>query len=251
MIFLANKSSVFLSLILTSSLALAVNDQTFDHSELVRNTERVLKLAQPEFEKAIGKLSSQEKLALKKIAFNKEADLQIRWKALVLGARLLGKDMQSDIVQASNSNEWFMRSASMMAASELSPQDAAQMARKLIKDKALVVRSAAVDVLGASSEASDRQLLWNVIRDPINMRKGQSLWVRSQALQFLAKKPHKKETARFIEMLKESDLELQAIAIQGLEKTSDFQFGTSNESIQDHKQRWLNWWEMSGKTKAL
>lgn len=219
--------------------------------QAIRSTEQLLQLGKPELEKIVSQLNLEQKLALKKIAFNEGMDLKVRWRALILAAQLLGKEMRTDIAQASKSNDWFMRSAAMMAANEVSPDEAAILARKLIHDRALVVRSAAVDILGATGESSDRRLLWNIIRDPLNMRKGQSLWIRSQALQILAKTPLKVELPQFISMLNESDIELQAIAIHGLERASDFQFGSAQESIEDHRRRWLNWWETTGKTKSF
>jgi hypothetical protein len=229
----------------------AAKDSNLTDDVVIKDTEQLLKLAKPEIEKLIGKLTLEQKLALKKIAFSVDSDLQVRWRALVLATRLLGSEMRNEIAIASKSNDWFMRSAAMMAANELSIDEAARLARKLVADKALVVRSAAVDILGSSGELSDRQILWNIIRDPANMRKGQSLWIRSQALQILAKSPQKKEVENFVSLLKENDLELQAISIHALEKVSDFQFGSSQESIEEHRKRWLNWWDVKGKSKSL
>lgn len=238
----------FFSWALTSFAAKEVSSLD---SEIMKDTERLLKLARPELEKLSSKLTPEQKNALKSIAFNKDSDLQVRWRALVLAARLMGEEMRSDITAASKSSDWFMRSASMMAAAELSSEEAATLARRLVNDKALVVRSAAVDILGHTGEGTDRRLLWKIIDDPINVRKGQSLWIRSQALQILARSPKKNEVSEFVRLLRESDLELQAISIHALEKATDFQFGSSQESIQDHRKRWLNWWDVTGKTKSL
>jgi len=219
--------------------------------KVIKDTENTLRLSKTELEKIADKLTTEQKLALRKIAFRNDSDLQVRWRALVLAARLMGSQIKEDITSASKSNDWFMRSASMMAANEISHDEGALLARRLVNDKALVVRSAAVDILGQTGEGSDRVLLWNIIRDPINVRKGQSLWIRSQALQLLSRSPQKKEISNFISLLKENDLELQAIAIQALEKVSDFQFGSSQDSIEHHRKRWISWWELSGKTKSF
>lgn len=220
-------------------------------STILKETEQILRLSKAELEKVSLNFTEEQKVALRKIAFNGDSELQVRWRALILAARLLGAKVKVDIDLASRSQEWFMRSAAMMAASEISNEEGALLARKLVHDKALVVRSAAVDILGATGELTDRSLLWKIIRDPINVRKGQSLWIRSQALQLLAKSPLKKEVPHYILLLKENDIELQAIAIQALEKASDFQFGTGQDSIAEHKKRWLQWWDLSGKTKSL
>ena len=219
--------------------------------KVIKDTENKLRLSKTELEKVATKLTSEQKSALRKIAFRTDSDLQVRWRALVLAARLLGSEIKGDIASASKSTDWFMRSASMMAANEISSDEGAALARRLVNDKALVVRSAAVDILGQTGEITDRSLLWNIIKDPINMRKGQSLWIRSQALQLLARSPQKKEVSHFISLLKQNDLELQAISIQALEKVSDFQFGSSQDSIEEHRKRWISWWELSGKTKSF
>lgn len=230
-----------------ASASASANTPKEDYSGL----ELILKTSKDELEKMGGNLSLDQKLALKKIAFNNDSELQVRWRALVLAAKLLGSEAETEIIAAAKSQDWFMRSASMVAANEISPTKAAELARKLVKDKALVVRSAAVDVLGGTGEASDRVLLWKIIKDPINVRRGQSLWVRSQALQILAKSPQKTEVGEFVALLKESDLELQAISIHALEKASQFQFGSESDSIEDHKNRWLNWWELNHKSKSI
>lgn len=219
--------------------------------KVIKETENTLRLSRSELEKVANNLTLEQKSALRKIAFRSDSDLQVRWRALVLAARLMGSEIKGDINNASKSTDWFMRSASMMAANEISSDEGAVLARRLVNDKALVVRSAAVDILGQTGEVSDRSLLWNIIKDPINIRKGQSLWIRSQALQLLARSPQKKEVSQFISLLTENDLELQAISIQALEKVSDFQFGSSQDSIEEHRKRWISWWKLSGKTKSF
>jgi len=238
-------------LLMVEKKSLAVSNTQTISSKVIKDTENALRLSKAELEKISEKLSTEQKEALRKIAFRSDSDLQIRWRALVLAARLLGPKMKGDIVSASRSNDWFMRSASMMAANELSPDEGLTLARRMVHDKALVVRSAAVDILGQSEELTDRNLLWNIIRDPINKRKGQSLWIRSQALQLLVRTPQKKEIPQFISLLKENDLELQALSIQALEKVSNFQFGSNQDSIEDHRKRWVSWWDLSGRTKSL
>ncbi len=236
-------------IVIAMSSAFAAKNSASNSPIELSSTEQILKLNTNELEKRIGQLTEGQKVALKQIAFNPNSDLQVRWRALVVATRLMKNDMKPEIITASKSNEWFMRSASLMAAKEISSEEATMLARKLITDKALVVRSAAVDFLGSSGEESDRKILWKIIHDPLNSRKGQSLWIRSQALQILARNPYKQELKLFIDLLNDTDLELQAIAIQGLEKVSAFQFGTSNESIQDHRKRWLNWWQTMGKVE--
>lgn len=234
----------------SSKTPLSANS-SIKNNAVVKETEKALRLSKSELEKMSTLLTEEQKSALRQIAFNENSDLQIRWRALVLSARLQGDKVKADINQAAKSSEWFMRSAAMMAANEISSDEGIVLARKLVNDKALVVRSAAVDILGNSGAPSDRNLLWAIIKDPINKRKGQSLWIRSQALQILAKSPQKSEVPQYISLLKENDVELQAISIHALELVSDVQFGTVHDRISDHRKRWLQWWELSSKSKVL
>lgn len=201
---------------------------------------------------AISKSMSQEIIPqLKDWAFDNQKDLSTRWKALVLAAKIGGGSVNQAIQSASKSSEWYMRSAALAASSFVSENDAFQLARKLIKDKALVVRSAAVDVIGTSDLIQDRELLWKVINDPINKRKGQSLWIRPQALNILVNQPQRKEIPTLVKILKEEESEMRNIALKGLEKVSDFKFGNDDESFEDKRKRWLNWWEVNGRTRTL
>ncbi|MEY4616188.1 MAG: hypothetical protein RJB66_1148 [Pseudomonadota bacterium] len=246
------KQILFLTASLISiDLAMAAISPIEQQKDILQETAKLLQLEKTDLEKASKDLSEEQKSALKAIASDKNTDLNIRWKALVLASRLLGSDMRADVLAASKSPDWFMRSASLSAANEISADESADIARALIKDKALVVRSSAADVLATTGLDSDRELLWKALNDSANSRKGQSLWIRPQVLKHLAKRPLKKEISQFIEILKEGEVELQAVTIHALEKASDFQFGSDQDSIEDHRTRWLNWWETNGKTKSL
>jgi hypothetical protein len=94
-------------------------------------------------------------LQLKQRAFDREQALSIRWKALVLAAKIGGSSMSAEVRESSRSSEWYMRSASLTAAAQISVTEALSLARKLVNDKALVVRSAAVDILGESEVLKD------------------------------------------------------------------------------------------------
>ncbi len=211
----------------------------------------LLQFSNAEVESLNGKISKDVIPGLKQWAFNKDKELSMRWRALVLAAKIGGESVKMDIDLASRSSEWYMRSAAISAAQFISEHDSIFIARRLIKDKALVVRSAAVDIIGSSQDPKDREILWKVIDDSQNKRKGQSLWVRSQSLKYLILNPQRKEIPNLIKLLKENDIELQNIALSGLEKVSDFKFGSDEENHNDKRQRWLNWWSVNGNSKNL
>jgi HEAT repeat protein len=215
------------------------------------DVDSILSMPSKQLDAYVPQISSGMVLQLKHRAFDRDQGLSVRWKALVLAARIGGSSMSTELKEASRSSEWYMRSASLAAAGQVSFNESLVLARKLVNDKALVVRSAAVDILGESDESKDRDILWKVIDDPKNKRKGQSLWIRSQALNCLIKNPGRKDIPNLIKILKEDDAELSAIVILGLEKISDFKFGYEQESLAEKKQRWLSWWDLNGKSRTL
>jgi HEAT repeat protein len=239
---------VILTLILLqwTSLVFATVEKKLDV-----DIDSVLSLPTNQIETFSSQASPAMVVQLKQRAFDREQGLSVRWKALVLAAKIGGSSMSAELKQASRSSEWYMRSASLVAAGQISVTESLVLARKLINDKALVVRSAAVDILGESDEMKDREILWKVIDDSKNKRKGQSLWIRSQALSWLIKQPIRKDIPNFIKILKEDDNEMSIVAIAGLEKISDFKFGYEQESLAEKKQRWLSWWDLNGKSRTL
>jgi hypothetical protein len=240
------KTILILVLLNWSSSGFAAIDKKID-----MDVDTVLSMSSKQIEAYTPQVSPGMVLQLKQRAFDREQGLSVRWKALVLAAKIGGSSMSAELKEASRSSEWYMRSASLAAAAQVSFTESLVLARKLINDKALVVRSAAVDVLGESDEAKDRELLWKVIDDPKNKRKGQSLWIRPQALNWLIKQASRKDIPNLIHLLKEEDNEMNAIVIMGLEKISDFKFGYDQESLAEKKQRWISWWDLNGKSRTL
>lgn len=240
------KTILALTLMPWSSLVFAAIEKKID-----MDVDSILAMPTKQIESYTPQVSPGMVSKLKQRAFDREQGLSVRWKALVLAAKIGGSSMSAELKEASRSSEWYMRSASLAAAGQISFTESLVLARKLVNDKALVVRSAAVDVLGESDDIKDREILWKVIDDNKNKRKGQSLWIRTQALNWLIKQPSRKDIPNLIRILKEDDNEMSVIAITGLEKISDFKFGYEQESLAEKKQRWLSWWDLNGKSRNL
>lgn len=174
-------------------------------------------------------------------AFNRKKDFGDRWKAVVLYAQLSGAAAKNFLDRAIKAEEWFMRNAGLVAYQEVLPQLAPQAARKLLGDKALVVRSAAIQVLENHMDSEVRELLWEEIDQPRNFRKKQGLWTRSQILQILAREPKDRELELFSGYLRESDPRMQAPAMQGLEKLTRQTLGHGNAPLAQRRELWLKW----------
>jgi HEAT repeat protein len=160
-----------------------------------------------------------------KVAFSEDQAMNIRWRALMAASESQGVKSTADLLKAGKMQEWFMRNAALVALSEVNPPEAVKLAQKLVKDKALVVRSAAVLVLENNSSEQIRELLWDELSQNYNFKNKESLWIRHQIAEVLAKKALPRELKQFADMLSEKDLRLQRSAIQGLEKITGIKLG--------------------------
>lgn len=172
------------------------------------------------------------------LAFDDKTSMKLRWKALMAAAQIRKEKSTGDLIRASKDSQWFMRSAAMTALAEYNPGESERIAKNLLKDKALVVRSAAVDVLSRSFSPEVRDLFWEELHQKYNFKNKHSLWIRPQMLSALAKKPLDQETAMFSGMLKEPELKMQLLAVQGLEKLTGMKLGDPNTPPAQLVQLW-------------
>lgn len=195
----------------------------------------------------VAKFHKDEKLVqqLWERAFDEKKDMGTRWKSLTLAAQINKEKAQEPLSKALKSQEWFMRNAALVAYREVFPEKTVAIATELLKDKALVVRSAAVESLPPLMTDEVRDRLWEELHQDYNFRKKQSLWVRSLILQKLAATPRSKEASLFVRALKEPDERLHSHAIQALEKISSLKLGTklADKKRKSEKLRalWLDW----------
>ncbi len=182
------------------------------------------------------------------LAFDESRSMALRWKALMSAADARGKGSTVDILKAAKSHQWYMRNAALVALQEVNQPEAEKLALELISDKALVVRSAAMDVLGHSSSFEARETLWSELDKDYNFKKKQSLWIRNQIVEALAKKPLDKERLQFTALLKDSDERVQMASIQGLEKLTGVRLGDGQATP---KQLVSDWNEYMKKENSL
>lgn len=152
------------------------------------------------------------------IAFNDSQSMNMRWKALMAAAETRGDKATADLMKAGNHSQWYMRNAALVALSEVNPAQGQKLAQKLLKDKALVVRSAAVEVLQKNPTPEVRDLLWDELNQKYNFKGAQSLWIRHQIVEVLAKSPKDHELKIFANLLSDDDVRVQIPAVSGLEK---------------------------------
>jgi HEAT repeat protein len=159
------------------------------------------------------------------LAFSEKQPMNIRWKALMGAAEAKRLEATEDLLKAGSHNQWYMRNAALIALAEVNPTQADKLAQKLVKDKALVVRSAAVEVLGKNMSDETRGLLWEELNKDYNFKNKQSLWIRHQIVEELAKKPVDSELKTFAGLLTDGDARVQLPAVRGLQKLTGVKLG--------------------------
>lgn len=159
------------------------------------------------------------------VAFTENQTMRLRWRALMMAAENRREKSTPDLLKASVHKQWFMRNAALVALAEFNEPEAQKLARKLIKDKALVVRSAAVDVLQKSPRPEVRDLLWEEMNQKYNYRNHESLWIRSQIVEAMAQKPVDHELKIFTKFLNDKDARVQSAAVGGMEKLTGVKLG--------------------------
>ncbi|AGH96001.1 hypothetical protein [Pseudobdellovibrio exovorus] len=164
-------------------------------------------------------------------AGNKQLNMNERWSSLVKAAEVATAGQLGQIKEFSDHSEWFMRNAALVALKKINQQEARQEARKLIKDKALVVRSAAVDILAEDLVASDdRRLLMEELNQDYNFNKKSSLWIRQQILEKLSDTATASDRQFFAKTLFDADKNLAELSARTLAKI-DGQ-GSETKSLQ-------------------
>lgn len=179
------------------------------------------------------------------VAFDEKQSMQVRWKALTLGSEVGGLESLPELQKSLEHSAWFIRNAALVSIQNLSSQEGQKAAIKLLSDKALVVRSAAVTALDSNLTAQQRAELWGELDADINFRKKESLWVRGQILEKLAQKPMSKEAPLFVKYLQDSDKRLHPSAVAALEKIT----GRPADNIPNSLNHKINFWQKWARSK--
>lgn len=159
------------------------------------------------------------------VAFDENQSMNLRWKALMAVAEAGGVKATDDLVKAADHKQWYMRNAALIGLCEVNPEKCLELAKKLLKDKALVVRSAAVETLEKQLSPEIRDILWEELNQNYNFKNEQGLWIRKQIVGVLAKKPRDQELKIFVSLLSDKDLGVQLPAVHGLEKLTGVKLG--------------------------
>lgn len=182
---------------------------------------------------AIPQLKQKDFAMLIKSAQNTSLTLTERWQSLVQAGKIAEPDQVEKIAEFSKNSEWFMRNAALVALQGVNGgDDAIEQAKILIKDKALVVRSAAVAALANKHTLEIKQLFAAELAKPYNFSGQQSLWIRPQLMEqitLLATEEDRQFLARY---LFDADPKVAELSVEALEKMSAVHFDEKNSISQ-------------------
>lgn len=177
------------------------------------------------------------------VAKNVKMPMSARWQALVDAAEVAHYAQIEEIKAFAKSKDWYMRNATLVALDKINVNHAMDEAQVLLKDKALVVRSAAVDVLSKRFTRENRNLMALELSKPYNFSGKQSLWIRSKIFNVIAAKATTEDRAFFTKYLFDNDEKIAKSAAATLERITDVSLAEKNKVNQwrDYvkKNNWL------------
>lgn len=192
---------------------------------------------------AIPKTDDKSYSAQIKMAQNSSLPMSIRWQSLIKAAEEANSQQISEIAAFAKSNDWFMRNAALVALEKINTGYAIDQAKVLVQDKALVVRSAAVDMLAKKNTLEIRRIFAAELAKPYNFSGRQSLWIRPQIMKALTQAASSDDRQFMARYLFDTDKKVAALSAAGLERISSIRFDEKNkvQSWQNYvkKNRWL------------
>ncbi|KHD88355.1 MAG: hypothetical protein OM95_09435 [Bdellovibrio sp. ArHS] len=226
-----------MSKILVASIVFAgLSSSTFavaakPSSSTLTSAMEVLKLPSENRRMAIHSQGDKHYSHFISVAFSESQPMSLRWRALMAAAEARGEKATPDLLKAGTHKQWYMRNAALVALTEVNPLQGQKLAMQLLKDKALVVRSAAVNALEKNVSSETRDLLWEELNQKYNFKNSQSLWIRHQIVEVLAKKPANHELKIFAGLLSDKDQRVQLPAVRGLEKLTGVKLDKSQMPV--------------------
>ena len=161
-------------------------------------------------------------------AKNQSLPMAQRWDALIKSAEEADGTQIKQVLEFAKSKDWYMRNALLVALDKVGTDLVYDKAKALVSDKALVVRSAAVEILTRLESQEVRDLLAKELNRNYNFVGKKSLWIRAQIMKNLVKKPYQSEREYFSKLLFDNDPEISAMSMQALEKISQVHFEGEN-----------------------
>lgn len=163
------------------------------------------------------------------IAKNEALPMSQRWAALQKASLLAQGDEFAKVIAFGDSKDWFMRNASLVALDKSGSDVVYDQAKKLITDNALVVRSAAADILMRLNNDAVKKIFSAELEKKYNFNGKSSLWIRKQMMNHLVKNATASERDFYVRYLYDQDLEIAALSTQALESITQIRFVAQNK----------------------
>ena len=175
------------------------------------------------------------------LAKNNKVSLSLRWKAVTALGRIFPLKSKTVLKEFTYSKEWYLRNAGLVALKVAYEPMALQAALRLVDDKALVVRTAAVQMIEEIGSREDARKLWAAIIHPRNFRKKKSLWIRPHIMRTLAKFGQRGDELKFASFINDRDPKVQLWSLFAIEKITGSQNRNKGLSFKQRKQKWTSW----------
>jgi hypothetical protein len=151
-------------------------------------------------------------------ASNQKLSMSQRWAALLQATDLARGNQLDEVKKFSQHSEWYLRNATLVALNKVDHSAAISTAKELISDKALVVRSAAVEVLAQRMSSENKAILIKELDKNYNFHKKSSLWIRPQILGKVADVAVQGDRNLFAQHLFDTDKQVSEVCARALEK---------------------------------
>ncbi len=178
---------------------------------------------------------------LRSLMFDPKSKIDSRWRATMAVGRLGGALSLPELERASKAEVWELRSASLIAVSRFDRSTASKWARRLLKDKALLVRLTAVQTLDTIHDRTAVPELWTQLESRQNFKGQQSLFIRRRIVEALAKLEGSGSEQKFIALLEDRDPKLHQPAITALERLTGQSLGKPNDPLPRRRALWQQW----------
>ncbi len=157
-----------------------------------------------------------------KIATNNKAPMSQRWIAVMNSFDVASEQEMKQLSPLFEHKDWYIRNASLLAIEKKDKLKAEQYATKSIKDRALVVRSAAAEILIKLDNAETLKTIKEELNQPYNFRGQQSLWIRGQMMGYLITKTDFVDRDFYVQTLFDKDSQIAEMGMHALEKKTEY-----------------------------
>lgn len=168
--------------------------------------------------------SSQTFDSFFRVAQSSSASMDARWSAIIKAVNLASSHELLKVVKLADDKEWYVRNAVLVGLDQAGNSMVYDVAKKLITDKSLVVRSAAVDVLSRLKNDTTKKIFSTELQKQYNKNGKASLWIRHQLMRHLVDNYSQSEKKFFVKFLFDDDQKVARLSSKALEKIVQVRF---------------------------